>query len=119
MKKPNHENLKESFISLAEASRSSPYSRDYLSFLVRKGKLKARKIGRDWFTTREWVEDYIQRHGRGEDRKSAAFNESIPKKKEKRVLLKTNVLHQVKTGAFQFFLTKLIISIKNLIVISS
>ncbi len=37
------------FLSLSEAAKISGYHRDYLSFLVRKGELKAERIGRNWF----------------------------------------------------------------------
>ncbi|TSC74759.1 MAG: Uncharacterized protein G01um101433_994 [Parcubacteria group bacterium Gr01-1014_33] len=52
---------KENFITLAEAAKSTPYSQEYLSLLVRKGSVKGEKIGRNWYTTSEWVDAYIQR----------------------------------------------------------
>jgi len=49
------------YISLKEASKLSDYSRDYLSLRARQGKLKAVKIGRNWVTTKEWFDEYINR----------------------------------------------------------
>ena len=46
------------YISLKEATRYCPYSQDYLKLRSRQGKLKAVKIGRNWFTTIEWLELY-------------------------------------------------------------
>ncbi|MDP3730945.1 MAG: helix-turn-helix domain-containing protein, partial [bacterium] len=49
------------YISLAEASKLSPYSQEYLSLLARRGKIFAKKIGRNWYTTREALADYISK----------------------------------------------------------
>ena len=46
------------YISLKEAAKYCPYSQDYLKLRARQGKLKAVKMGRNWFTTREWLEEY-------------------------------------------------------------
>ncbi|MEJ0021972.1 MAG: helix-turn-helix domain-containing protein [Candidatus Doudnabacteria bacterium] len=48
-------------LSLKEASELSPYSADYLNLLARKGKLKARKIGRDWLITKADLFDYLHK----------------------------------------------------------
>ena len=46
------------YISLKQASNFSDYSQDYLSLRARQGKLKAVKLGRNWVTTKEWLEEY-------------------------------------------------------------
>ena len=48
------------FISLAEASKGTPYSQEYLSLLARKGKIEAVKLGRNWFIKREALRRYIK-----------------------------------------------------------
>lgn len=48
-------------LTLKEASQMSPYSADYLNLLARKGKLRARKIGRDWLITRDDLFDYLRK----------------------------------------------------------
>jgi hypothetical protein len=48
------------YISLTEASKLCAYSQEYLSLRARQGKLKAIKMGRNWVTTQEWLEDYIK-----------------------------------------------------------
>lgn len=53
---------KEEYISLAEASKLSPYSQEYLSLLARKGKLETIKIGRNWVTTRKAIKEYVERN---------------------------------------------------------
>lgn len=47
------------FITLKEATKYCDYSREYLSLLSRKGKLASIKIGKDWMTTKEAIEEYI------------------------------------------------------------
>lgn len=48
-------------LSLKDASLLSPYSADYLNLLARKGKLRARKIGRDWLITKSDLSDYLHK----------------------------------------------------------
>ncbi len=54
---------KEEFILLSEASEDSPYSQEYLSLLARKKKIFAKKIGRNWYTTRTALRDYLNQQG--------------------------------------------------------
>ena len=54
----NPEDKKE-YLSLSEAARTCPYSQEYLSLRARKGKLKAIKLGRNWVTRQEWVDEYV------------------------------------------------------------
>jgi hypothetical protein len=49
----------EEYISLTEATKYCDYSQEYLSLRARQGKLKAEKFGRNWVTTKEWVEEYF------------------------------------------------------------
>lgn len=46
-------------ISLKKASEISGYHPDYLSYLIRKGRIRGRRVGRDWFTTEEAVKNYL------------------------------------------------------------
>ena len=41
-----------------------PYSQEYVSLLARQGKIDAHKEGRNWFTTKEAVLDYIEGKGK-------------------------------------------------------
>jgi hypothetical protein len=54
----NPEDQKE-YLSLAKAARTCPYSQEYLSLRARNGKLKAIKLGRNWVTRQEWVDEYL------------------------------------------------------------
>ncbi len=51
---------KSEYLSLAEAARCCKYSQEYLSLRARHGKLKSIKLGRNWVTTREWLDEYVK-----------------------------------------------------------
>lgn len=51
------ENLKK-VISLNQAAKISGYHSDYLSSLIRKGEIKGKKVGGNWFTTEEELKNY-------------------------------------------------------------
>ncbi|HRY63110.1 MAG TPA: hypothetical protein P5267_00670, partial [Patescibacteria group bacterium] len=50
------------YFLLSEMESECNYSQEYLSLLARKGELKAKKFGRNWYTTKEWLEEYIKDH---------------------------------------------------------
>jgi hypothetical protein len=45
-------------ISLAEAAEKSGFAQDYLKKIAYNGRLRAKKIGRNWVTTIRAVEEY-------------------------------------------------------------
>ena len=49
------------YISLMDASKLCDYSQEYLSLRARRGKLKSLKQGRNWVTTKEWLDEYIKK----------------------------------------------------------
>jgi excisionase family DNA binding protein len=51
----------QNLISLSEASTISNLSQDHLRRLAEQGKLEAKKIGRNWVTTKEAVEEYLEK----------------------------------------------------------
>jgi excisionase family DNA binding protein len=65
---------KQELISLTEAAEQYGFSAAYLRQLARKGRLKAKKVGRDWVTTWADVEEYIHsREKRGAYRADIAI----------------------------------------------
>jgi Fic family protein len=52
--------LDDEWVRLAEAAEGTPYSQEYLSLLVRKGRLELSERGRIWYTTRWDVAAYRQ-----------------------------------------------------------
>jgi excisionase family DNA binding protein len=51
-------------ITLQEAAAVSGLSYSHVRYLARTGALDARKLGRDWFTTKQAVNEYLARDRR-------------------------------------------------------
>jgi len=54
-----NQKLDEKFIPLSEAAKRSGYTPEHLNLSARKGKLPAQKIGRNWYTTEEWLDAFL------------------------------------------------------------
>jgi excisionase family DNA binding protein len=54
----------EELISLSEAAAIAKLHPDHLRKLAQKGYLRARKIGRNWVTSREAVAEYMRDSGK-------------------------------------------------------
>jgi hypothetical protein len=65
-------------IPLRRLAEEGPYKTAYLSLLVQRNKLKATKVGRNYFTTREWFKEYLEKHARDSKKEM----ESIAKREE-------------------------------------
>lgn len=55
---PDNENDYQKIIDIVNEP-SSPYGQEYVSLLARTGKIDAYKEGRNWYTTKEAIEDYM------------------------------------------------------------
>jgi len=51
-------------LTLAEASKLTSYSKEYLSLLARKGAIAATKKGKNWHATPQALEDYLGQKGK-------------------------------------------------------
>ena len=51
-------------ITLQEAAKLSGLSYSHCRYLARNGELWAKKMGRDWFTTKQAVKEYLARDRR-------------------------------------------------------
>ncbi|MBI2647734.1 MAG: hypothetical protein HYW98_00095 [Candidatus Wildermuthbacteria bacterium] len=69
---------KPEYISLAQAALLVPYSAQYLGLRARQGKIKAVKIGRDWCTRAEWVQEYKTAVRRYKKRERYDANAPVP-----------------------------------------
>ncbi len=50
---------KERYLPLSEISKDTPYSTKYLNLLARQGKLEAHKQGRNWLSSKDALERYL------------------------------------------------------------
>lgn len=98
------------FISLHEAAKLTDYSQDYISLLCRRRKLKGEKLGRNWFTTKEWVNEYVSKISENKENNKSeekVVPVRIIRKNEVRKICKVNKIG--KTGKSPFSLVKKII----------
>jgi Fic family protein len=58
---------KENYLPLSEISKDTSYSTKYLNLLARQGKLEAHKEGRNWLTSKEALQRYIEGRERQRD----------------------------------------------------
>ncbi|TSC66549.1 MAG: Uncharacterized protein CEO22_27, partial [Candidatus Berkelbacteria bacterium Gr01-1014_85] len=70
--------------TLADIAKEFGVSQDYLRFLIFKKKLKAVKFGRNWFTTREWMQDFFNSAPKREEQATSNRGEKVmlPEKKK-------------------------------------
>lgn len=45
---------------MAEAAKLSPYTQEYLSLMARRGLIRAKKIGRNWYTNVDAINEHIK-----------------------------------------------------------
>lgn len=55
----NSNKIQKGFMPLSEASKRTGYTPEHLNLLCRQGKLKGKKIGRNWFVKKEWLDNFI------------------------------------------------------------
>ena len=55
--------LKENLITTKEAGEISGYTADYLSRLVRSGKIKGERVGHSWLLERQSLQGFLDTHG--------------------------------------------------------
>lgn len=48
------------YISLSDAAKTAGCTPEHLNLMVRKKNLQAVKLGRNWFTTQEWLNTYLE-----------------------------------------------------------
>ncbi len=74
------------FLPLVDAAKLYGVSKDYLRFLIFKKKLRGRKLGRNWVTTLDWLDQYFssvtRRNGNGEKAVVAPASDSDPLRPE-------------------------------------
>ena len=69
--------LNKKLVPLRRFTEEGPYSTAYLSLLVQRKKLKAKKVGRNYFTSREWFNEYLETHARDHKRKESKMDEWV------------------------------------------
>ena len=60
MPKTKRPSSNEQWIPLSQAAEGTSYTQEYLSLLARQGRIEAIKRGRNWYTTRKAVKEYLE-----------------------------------------------------------
>ena len=60
---PNNDNDYQEISNIVNEP-NSPYGQEYISLLARQGKIDAYKEGRNWFTSKKAIQDYIDNRQR-------------------------------------------------------
>ena len=87
---PKNQSSSDKLIPLRKFSVEDIYSPAYLSQLVQRGKLKAKQIGRNYYTCARWFNEYLDQHA--QDAKFEKYQEYL-KKKSKRSAPESRVVH--------------------------
>lgn len=85
----------EQLVPLSVLAEESPYQLTYLSILVQRKKLKAKKIGKKYYSKRIWLEEYMDAHSNKANESFSVMQESLPKT--------ANILGRAKAGIFGYF----------------
>ncbi|MDO8676357.1 MAG: hypothetical protein Q7K16_01760, partial [Candidatus Azambacteria bacterium] len=64
------------YIPLSKAAEILGTSRDYVNVLVRRGKLRAIKLGRNWVTASKWLNEYRGLLGKSENSSAIPLSEA-------------------------------------------
>lgn len=106
------------FLTLFEAAKLCPYSEAYLRLRARQGKLKSIKIGKKWMTTKDWVNDYVMKSQKWNDKVAAkrVAKEASIAKPGKMDFLAPNILAQ---PAKSYSLPRIEFTLTNLPAISA
>lgn len=95
-KKENSENknnvrVETYFMTLSEAARISGYTPEHLNLLCRKGVLRARKVGRNWETNREWLNEFLFVAKTGSEKKYKRRKKVVPEEKKEEIVTSENL----------------------------
>ena len=91
------------YIPLSEAGHILNTSRDYMNVLVRRGKLHAIKLGRNWVTTREWISEYKKVVGRQDLKQEDLSAETLAKAEKAEFASLREISRRRDRDAGQFF----------------
>jgi hypothetical protein len=99
------------YISLHEAAKHCSYSQEYLALRIRQGKLIGKKLGRNWVTRKEWLDDYSKQNGKG---LSGSFNNFFPDFRDNFISTKKTFLNTEKFSIIVEPILEVVVSEKKL-----
>ncbi len=98
---PDLEKTARKLLPLRHFADDKLYTGAYLSQLVQRERLKAEKIGRNYFTCEKWFKEYLDKHACDDKR---AVHEKLEKQKAKNTFkLKSWITAAIATAVFVLF----------------
>jgi hypothetical protein len=95
---PDYEKSNRKLLPLRHFADDKLYTGAYLSQLVQRNRLKAEKIGRNYFTCEKWFREYLDKHACDDKR---AVHEKLEKQKAKNTFkFKSWVTAAIATAVF-------------------
>lgn len=85
-KNKNNIRVETYFMTLSEAAKISGYTPEHLNLLCRKGVLRARKVGRNWETNREWLNEFLFVAKSGSEKKYKRRKKAVLEEKKEEVI---------------------------------
>lgn len=75
------EDLRKNFILLSKIAKEKKYAQEYMGLLARRGDIGSIRIGKRWFTTWQWFEEFFENGQKKKEIQSEARN-IVPEKIE-------------------------------------
>lgn len=91
-------NKNKEFILLSRVAKEKKYAQEYLGLLARRGDLGSIRIGKRWYTTREWFEEFLRD---SEIKKQEVRIEEMKTEQVQEVIVKKEVIEK-KAGERKF-----------------
>jgi len=86
------EELKKNFVLLSKVAKEKKYAQEYLGLLARRGDLGSIRIGKRWYTTWEWFQEFLEN---SEKKKVETIKGMVEKVKENFVEEKFSIIRPV------------------------
>src|SRR4030042_1356654 len=83
---PALENKPSDFLTLSEAANGSKNTRAYISFAVRAGRMRGKKVNGKWHTKKEWLEEFTRKAEMRNEEVKANLSQQIKTKPGEKIL---------------------------------
>ncbi len=107
------EDSSQKLIPLRKFAIPGVYSSAYLSQLVQRKKLRAKKIGRNYYSCQDWFDDYLALHA--QDRKQAEYNKYLA---DNKTVKEVNLTKSTKVFKFNLMAVSTAIFILSLLFVN-
>jgi hypothetical protein len=99
------EDIQKNFILLSKVAKEKKYAQEYMGLLARRGDIGSIRIGKRWYTTWAWFEEFLENSQKKSSvAKTSASPADKPKKAESEIIVSVEKkVEQVETNVPLFF----------------